>query len=204
MDERTEKLRLFLALEPSPETREWLVSLQAMIRRDHPESLFRYVAPDNLHVTLQFLGDTPASVVPTVADAMLTVCSNFAPFEMAADGIGFFPGPERPRVMWIGANDETRTMDSLFLALGNRLAGSGIGFDKKPYHPHFTLAYVRKSAPRATLRESAVRLLATPGGSSPPTMVARVILLQSTLTPGGSVYREIASARFGAQEGHRD
>ncbi len=204
VDDTTEKLRLFMAIEASPAAKKWLIGLQDTIRKEQPASLFRFVAPENLHVTLHFLGDTPAPVVPTITAGMLTVCSQFAQFSITAGGVGFFPGPYSPRVMWCGVHDRTKTLDTLYRALGDQLASCGIRVDTRPYHPHFTLAYVKKSAPRATLRESAAGLLAAAGRPSPETEVTRVILLQSTLAPGGSIYRELASAPFGPHGERRD
>ncbi len=187
-----------MAVETGAELRAWLVELQRSIRREEPDSLYRWVSPENLHVTLHFLGDTSEALVPVLETGMHKVCASTAAFQMGAEGIGFFPRARSPRVLWCGVDRGADPAAELYGALGKMLTGNGFHTDSRPFHPHFTLAYVRKNAPRALLRESAERLGTRETGRSPRVDVTAVALVKSTLTPKGSIYSVLASVPLGA------
>ncbi len=197
MESGTRNLRLFLALEPSDTVREWLASLQRRIRRDHPDSLYRWVAPQNLHVTLHFLGDTLAERVPVLSAAMKKSSGGVQPFRITAEGLGFFPNERRPRVLWCGIAEGARQIAGLYRTLGEALSHADFTLDRRPFHPHFTLAYVRKNAERNALRESASSVAAGSSGTSEPMEASRVVLMQSTLTPQGSIYTPLSTVELG-------
>ena len=66
----------------------------------------RPVAADGLHVTLKFLGDTDAALIPAVAGAIRECVAGQGPFELRLTGLGAFPHPGRPSVVWAGIEDD--------------------------------------------------------------------------------------------------
>jgi len=99
-----------------------------------------------LHLTLKFLGDIPAALIPDITHAMQSIAMEHAPFNIPARGLGCFPTPVRPRVLWMGLVDTEHALTSLQQHLDAALVGHGIPCESKPFHPHLTLARIRKPA----------------------------------------------------------
>lgn len=94
--------RLFFAI-PIPEApRDTIQAVADRVRASADEVRARWVRFDGLHLTLRFLGPTPASAVPELADALAEVAHRTQPFEVVLGGGGAFPNPARPRTLWIG------------------------------------------------------------------------------------------------------
>jgi len=94
-----ETLRLFCAVEIDETVRRRLLEFQDELRG---AAGIKWVAPENLHITIKFLGDVEASRVPRVAAALAEAASSVPPFEISIRGAGAFPGLSRPRVVWVG------------------------------------------------------------------------------------------------------
>ena len=132
--------RLFAGIALSPESREIVktlgLRLRALARR--PLSLTR---PGNAHLTLKFLGNVPEADVPAVRAALAAVARS--PFDLQPAGGGFFPGPERPRIIWTGLARGTPECRELAAAVDAALAPLGFAPESRPFAPHLTLARVR-------------------------------------------------------------
>jgi len=153
---------------------------------------------ENLHATLAFLGEiAPESVEPltrTVARAL----QGTPPFDLQLGGGGWFPPRGAPRVVWIGAlagNDESV---DLATRVASASAEAGCNVDLRPPHAHVTVARARGRVPAHDLAELdawAGRWAGRPCGEA--FEVRRVVLFESTLARGGSVYVERASVELG-------
>jgi len=202
MDEPERLIRLFLAVETTPQVRNRLVTLQHSIGLLKDSNVFRWIGAENFHITLHFLGDAPEAAVPQISDAITRACSKTQQFQLTASGVGFFPDNRKPRVLWAGITDGSGWLGRLYKSLSEEL------FDcckvwKVPlrtnqgYHPHVTLAYVRRSAGREQMKQAVAQVLEMQT-DAPTAFVARnVVLVHSTLTKSGSVYRVLSRAAFG-------
>src|SRR5712671_573369 len=92
-------MRLFIALEIPSAVRENLAELLKSLRSMSPQT--RWVRPENLHVTLKFIGEVPETRLVGIREALAGVRSNQS---VALDfrGLGFFPNEKHPRVFWAG------------------------------------------------------------------------------------------------------
>ena len=129
-----------LALEPAPGPLlvDGLAALAA-----HPE--LRVPPPENLHVTLAFLGEIDGRQVELAAHAVRTAVVGFEPWTLGWGKAGAFPSPARPSVLWLGLADETETR-ALQSRLAKELGGRGLALPERGFQPHLTLARVRRGA----------------------------------------------------------
>jgi len=138
-------LRIFAAINVSVPSVRKLAELQRKLRSEQsPELKIGWVPPANLHVTLKYYGNLAPEQVEGVADAAREAARGVTPFDVAARGLGVFPKPEIPRVLWVGLTDG---LDKL-IALQTRLEDSSdkFGFerDARPFKGHLTLGRVRQ------------------------------------------------------------
>lgn len=150
-----------------------------------------WVRQGNAHLTLKFLGDVPRERLDTVREALSRV--RFAPFTLELGGGGFFPGPSRPRVVWVGMTAGGQACGALATAVDAALAGIGFAPEARPFAAHLTLGRVREPG-RGGDWTGVLGLLE--GVVWPAVTVEEFVLFQSLATAGGVRYA--VAARFGA------
>lgn len=185
--------RLFVAVEPSAEAREWLAEVRSDLRSLAEASKIRarYPRPENLHLTLRFIGETSEDRVGEIADALAPLGSTDR-FEIRFSGLGAFPNEKKSRVVWVGLAGGTEQLKSLAEQVDRCLQGVGIAPEERPYRPHLTLARMKKGSENTTrLIESVSR---REGVSS---LVREVVLFQSDLGPEGARYTPRAQFPLG-------
>lgn len=145
-----------------------------------------WVGADNLHITLKFLGGVEDTRLPDVADAVGAAVDVRA-FDVEVRGLGAFPTPIRPRVIWAGAADGPGFAE-LAADVDRALVVLGFPPEERGFTPHVTLGRVRE--PR---RDPALASALTAGATRPFGMlrVARVSLMRSDLSPRGPRYTEL-------------
>lgn len=154
----------------------------------------KWVAPENTHWTLQFLGDVEDTALSAVCDAVSGAVRDFEPFGLTARGAGAFPSVDRPRTLWIGAAEGSDDMIALQSAVEAALADLGFHGENRRYVPHLTLGRAgRRRNPRTladVLREFAQYDAA---GS----VVEEVVVYGSQLNCDGPKYHVIGRAALG-------
>jgi RNA 2',3'-cyclic 3'-phosphodiesterase len=128
--------RLFLAIDPPPEIRGQLTSLCCGL----PDA--RWVPPEQLHLTLCFIGEVDGATFLDIRDALTEIV--FAPFSLRLRGVGFFPPRGQPRVVWAGV-DTCEPLMVLQRKITTRLFQMGIALENRKYSPHVTLARLQQT-----------------------------------------------------------
>ena len=113
--------------------------------------LMRWVRPASVHLTLRFWAELGAGAVPAVCEGLRRAAQASAPFMAAVRGLGCFPNPERPRVLWMGLEDPQRQLVNLRQQIDESLAAAGVPAEDKPFRPHLTVARARKAPGRGKL-----------------------------------------------------
>ena len=191
-------LRLFIAIELTPEVHLALTELQDTLKRQLPPKTVRWTKPDGIHLTLKFLGDTPQDKVQAVIQGMTTAAADFAPFEFHVSGFGCFPNPRKARVLWVGVPEPPKAMAGLQRAVDLHMHKLGYPREERAFSPHLTLGRVNDSASpaeRQTLNDLLTRTQVGLLGTVP---AHELILFRSDLLPGGAVYTALARASLGA------
>jgi 2'-5' RNA ligase len=182
-------VRLFLAINLTPEVRHTIAEAAAPLKAIAPE--LSWVKEDKIHLTVKFLGEQPEEMAAKVTEAMRSVGTRNRTIDVEIGGVGAFPNFRRPRVVWIGVTPDPK-LELLHHDVESACESLGLPVDGKPFRPHLTLARVKSRAtdPRA-LRDlaSAAKEVAY----VEEVVIDAVDLMESELTTSGSRYRVIAS-----------
>lgn len=150
----------------------------------------RAISEDQLHVTLKFYGDVPFDRIPQISLALDAACAMASEFDWSIQGLGAFPSAARPSVVWGGVRDG-ETMTALAGSISAESEQRGFASERRPFHPHVTLARVRFRPPALAelIRDSRNDEYGTQHTSE-------VVLFSSTLGTSGSVYTRLHTARL--------
>jgi len=159
-----------------------------------PARFFKPLKADNFHLTLVFLGDTDPEILPFLQNTLNQVVEKFKTFSCLLEGIGAFPNPWEPRVVWAGVTRGGSEASHISDALRNLLKTGHVCFDPKPFRPHITLAYAKKSLNRTELKEAGssfselVKRFGKGQGEKVPFQASELSLMQSELRPEGALH----------------
>jgi 2'-5' RNA ligase len=142
--EISETWRVFVAIELPAAVRRNLKEHLDSLRSTVPDARASWVREDNLHLTLKFLGDIPVTKVEALAQSAQHAASEVEPFEIVLAGCGAFPPRGQPRVLWVGIEDSSGQLAALQRALEDECAKAGFPREERPFHPHLTLARIRR------------------------------------------------------------
>lgn len=152
----------------------------------------KFVEPENMHLTLRFLGDVDERDVPTIVDAMQEAAGDISPFEMKVSGMGFFPGGNRINVIWLGFEGGVPLKDFVS-RLSSEFERSNIrpdGMDHREFVPHLTIARVKYPGDKKRLLEVINSYSDTTFGNL---SVDKILLKKSVLQRSGPIYSTLAS-----------
>ena len=184
-------MRAFLGVGLPSTVREAVVSAIARFRGLHAP--VAWTAPENLHITLNFLGDVAPGRVGIVERSMRAVASGTGPFPLTAEGAGAFPGTRNPRIFWVGFLEPLELVRQLQQNMGNALSAAGFPREDRSFHPHITVGRTRGALPPAW-GERFVRALSGKNFGVVP--VSSVTLYESRLGPGGAAYTPLCDVRL--------
>ena len=186
-------MRLFAALEIPSTVRENLAALLESLRAVSPQT--RWVRPQNLHVTLKFMGEVPETKLAATCSALAGVRSD-QPVTLDFRGLGFFPNEKRPRVFWAGI-DASPNLKTLAADLERAMEKLGIPREQRPFSPHLTLARFEPPGLPEKLRSAIQENAAREFGSF---RTNQYHLIESKLKPSGAEYTALESFPFVAAE----
>ncbi len=194
----TKEPRVFVALELPEPLKQSLAELIDGFRQRLPPRSVRWVRPEGIHLTLKYYGAVEKERVPELAQALGAVAAQSAPVRLGVEGLGVFPGPLRPQVIWLGLAGDIDRLQHLAEAV--EAASHALGFERegRAFRPHLTLGRVGRGLRPADLQ--AVAGFARDGHvpSLGEFEADTLSLMNSQLRPGGSVYTALARARLGA------
>lgn len=181
-------MRLFVALHPDAGTRAWIEDSQKRLRKELRRwgRRLRWVDPASIHLTLVFLGET-VDAAPVVEALEGCHCE---PMDLMVGGLGVFPHPHRPSVLWTGVSEPTGALAGLQAAVAGALTPF-VEPERRPFEPHLTLARIQRGG--FQLGEAILALAAEWDAAPQPWQVERFSLMQSEIGSVGarhSVVRE--------------
>ncbi len=191
-----DRVRSFIAI---PVPAEGLQVLEEAVKRLESElgRSVRWVRSEGIHLTLKFMGDIPAEMVERVLEALPPVAARFSPFELSISGLGVFPNPRRPRVLWAGVHGDLETLSSLQLAIDEAVGKLGLPREQRAFSPHLTLGRVRRDVAEGQLRRIGQAVAAGELPGAPPWTADTVNLMRTELDPAGSRHYLVGSAPIG-------
>ncbi len=186
-------MRLFVALEIPVAVRDNLLTLIKDLRTLDPKP--RWVHPENLHVTLKFIGDAPPDKLDAIRSALSSVRTE-QPVELNFRGISFFPDEKYPRLLWANM-DASPNVRSLAASIDEALEKLGFPREERSFTPHLTLARFRSPGIPESLRAAVRQNMTREFGAFRSN---EFHLIKSKLTPSRAEYARLASFPFAAAE----
>lgn len=146
----------------------------------------KIVKPQNIHMTIRFLGEINPRMVDSIYEVMKQV--SYTPFTVEFLGLGAFPKPNYPRVVWVGIKKGANELKDVFRQLEPRFRELGFNPDTKGFSPHLTIARLRTGRNKARLAELVRELEDYEFGTI---KVKCLRLKKSDLTPRGPIYTNL-------------
>ena len=190
----TETRRLFIALPLSEAMRDAIGVVQAQLKEE--QWPVKWVDPALAHITMKFLGDTPAERVPDIENQLAMVASRHEPVELASGACGAFPKAFRPRVFWIGLDGDTDLLVNLAGDVDRSMTALEFTSEERPFQPHITIGRLRRQTVPPTGFEQIARALTVP---QVEICFDRIQLMRSVLSNEGPVYTVLNEWQLGSK-----
>ncbi len=150
----------------------------------------KWVRPENIHLTLKFLGNIDNADIKKVGKAILESVRGYGPISLRVKGIGVFPGIKRPRVIWMGLSGDTASLIKIQKKLDEKLFAMDFPKEKRQFKGHLTLARVKGNIAANRLFNAITEFKKF---ESEPFITNKIILFKSDLQPLGAVYTKLMS-----------
>lgn len=186
-------VRSFIALELNDEVRGKLTELLHQLHRTG--AAVKWVEPENLHLTLKFLGEVPEAQIANIAETLRAIAQTIKPFAFTVRGVGGFPDLRRPRVLWVGV-EAVPPLIQLQRLVEQGMEKLGFAPEGRAFHPHITLGRVKAMAGiekvKAILSQHADTLFGI-------VAVSHLTFFRSDLSREGPTYTPLAHLPFGSE-----
>ena len=187
-----EQIRSFIAIELPREIKLAIARLQDKLKASGGAPV-RWVDPDNIHLTLKFLGDIDTGITGRIAAALEEAARGTHPFKVEVSGLGVFPNPRRVQVVWVGLTGELEKLGQLQKRIEDGLVPLGFPAEGRAFTPHLTLARVRDYAGPDERQKLGQLIEKTEFDVKYAIKVNTVQLMRSQLTREGPVYTRIST-----------
>lgn len=185
-------MRLFVAVDLDDAARAAIAAEQGRIAKAvDRRALPKFVKPDQIHLTLVFLGEVDEPRSHDLIEAMRTPLRQPS-FDAMFDGIGMFPPREAPKILWVGVTDGAAELIALQQEVAVRAEALGFAREKRPFQPHLTIGRWRDGRPKDRV---AVRAM-PPASVNARVHIFHVTLYQSRLSAAGPAYTPLARANL--------
>ena len=182
-------MRLFVAIEIPDDIRAVFGVLIKELRIVQPQA--KWVRPENLHLTLKFLGNTEPEKLQAVQTALSSIHSEQS-VHLEFRGLGFFPNEKKPRVFWAGLQVSSNLAE-LAARIDKAMHGLDFPLERRPFVPHLTLArFEPPGASPRLLNVGRLRALDSFGSLT----ATEFHLIESKLKPAGAEYTTVQTVRF--------
>jgi 2'-5' RNA ligase len=187
------KLRCFIAIGIPAQLQKTIGECIEILKKHDAD--IKWVAPENLHLTLKFLGNTDEDLLPKIRESLLALIASYKPFYIKICGTGAFPNKKNPRVLWAGLQN-TDGMKNLQDEIERSMALLGFKSEEREFNPHLTLGRVRSRRGMIMLIRELDTFEEKEFGIVP---VDHILLMKSALTPKGPEYTCIDTIPFGSE-----
>ena len=188
----TEKIRSFIAIELPPDVKKALTRVQDRLKAADEKNV-KWVEPENLHLTIQFLGNIETAAIGNITAAIEKAASGTRHFQLEVGGLGAFPNLHRVQTIWTGLAGDIDKLARLQKDIGANLTPLGFPPETRPFAPHLTLGRARDFI-RPEERASLGRLIESmPFNAKFKVDVTAVNLMKSQLTRQGPIYSKLAT-----------
>lgn len=185
-------MRTFIAVEIPAEIKEkigrYIDSLRGSFKN------VKWVSPENLHLTIKFLGEVKEKDLGALIKCMEPILSDFSAFDLALEHTGFFPSFKNPKVIWIGSDGGADNLLDIFQELEHCLENIGFDRDSRMFSPHLTIGRVKRYNSKNSTGSNFDGDI--PEFDPVKFNVNGIVLIKSTLTPQGPIYEKLYEGKM--------
>jgi 2'-5' RNA ligase len=204
-------MRTFIAIELPARVQSTLGQLQERLITQFDSSgrvaRVRWSSPENIHLTLRFLGETDREQAATLRQQLAGICESGTAFALNLAGLGCFPNHSRPRVIWVGIGGDVAALQALQNHIETGVLRAGFEAETRPFSPHITLGRIHRHASlddvrrlgrilQAIIEEGETDLVLTTAGGITTFPVQGITHMRSELHPSGARYSAIRRFHF--------
>jgi 2'-5' RNA ligase len=191
MASEPDHIRAFISIHLDPSVLRPLQHFQKKLDRILPADTIRWASPDQLHLTLKFLGNVPTEALPDLQQSLAQIASQSIAMGLRAEGLGAFPSLRNPRVIWVGLEGDLNQLEQLTARIEEAMQPWAEKEEKRGFHPHLTLGRIRENAGRhARAIGEALEKIAPPHFGT--WRAERFHLMRSQLSPYGATHTVVA------------
>ncbi len=187
-------IRAFIAIELPESILTELDNIEARLKPQMPHDTIRWVKADSIHLTLKFLGQVPSDQLGLITSSLRAAASLHASFTLEVKGAGCFPNVHRPRVVWVGVQEDEHRLHALQRAVENAIAPLGYPTEIRDFTPHLTLGRLARDVRPTDQKRIGEVVEAAKVGSLGKWEVRQVALIKSDLKPSGAEYTVLMHA----------
>lgn len=179
-------MRTFIAIELGKEIKDKLSQIQEELKSAQGD--ISWVRPENIHLTLKFLGELEEAKIPEILHCLKELASKITPFIIRISGTGAFPGLKSPRVVWVGVKEDTGELARLAKTIENDLAKLGFPKENREFSSHLTLGRLRsgRNKDRLIQKLEKIKVLEL------TQRISSITLFKSLLQPTGAIYQGLS------------
>ena len=178
-------MRTFIAVEVPDSARDRIAQLVNRFKTTGTD--IKWVEPDNIHVTLKFLGNIGTDQPAVIRDGLSAALDSAGAFDLKLGRIGAFPDMNRPRVFWVSIVEGRDELIAMQQRIEAELHARGFVREERPFSPHLTIGRVRSPRGLAKLTD----LVRDMDFETEPFTVKRAAVVKSDLKPDGPLYTVI-------------
>lgn len=183
-------MRLFIAIDTPISVKNQLTEIQAELKKSDAD--VKWETADKFHITLKFLGETNDELLPAITQILETAGRKYQKFQIEYVDVGCFPNWNRPRVIWVGAEETSGTLIKLKRSLDVELEKLGFEIENRKFHPHITLGRVKSQHNIKNL----TFIMESLKFKSEITTCREILLMRSILKPSGAEYTTLATVKL--------
>ena len=185
-------MRTFIAVEMPTDVKKvignYIDSIQGSFKG------VKWVLPQNLHLTIKFLGEVKESDLKNLSGCVEKAASDFSPFSIDLSNIGFFPSSKNLKVIWIGMDGGADNLPDLFQELENFLENLGFDREARAFSPHLTIGRMKKK--KKHKYHVNINPEELPEFEPVEFYVKSIAIIKSTLTPQGPIYEKLYEGKL--------
>ncbi|MCM8797431.1 MAG: RNA 2',3'-cyclic phosphodiesterase [Candidatus Omnitrophica bacterium] len=189
-------MRTFIAIAFPETIRDYLKEVLERLKATGAD--VKWVSPENIHLTLKFLGEVDAEKTEKIALIMETIAKDTPCFRMSLSSLGAFPKIDYPRVIWMGVDKGGKECKEIAMVLEDKIAKLGITRQDRPFSSHITVGRLRSYTHRERLIQELRNPTIPATGKNPEFSVGQITLFKSTLTPAGPIYEPLKTVNLKA------
>jgi 2'-5' RNA ligase len=188
-------IRAFIALDLPPDVQDCLETVSEKLKSQMGSVPVRWVVPQNIHLTLKFLGDVSLNNLDVLKELLNSEASPHKPMVISVGGVGAFPKLRSPRVIWVGV-EAPQELLNLQRGIDMHLTRLGYAPERRKFSPHLTLGRVSRNATPQGVRKIGDVIASQKIGFLGVARIRAVHLYRSDLKPDGAVYTKLYTASF--------